>query len=69
MTYEEAKAEAQRAADLMGFDYGIEKTFFGGYRVFMLPCKLSRRGFELRCEVVSAMDLNKCRPGHGPCAS
>jgi hypothetical protein len=68
MTYEEAKAEAQRAADLLGFDYGIEKGLIGGHRVFMLPQKRNRRGFELRCEVVSAIELSKCRPGHGPCA-
>jgi hypothetical protein len=69
MTYQEAKAEAQRLANELGFDYGVEKCGFPGppeYRHFMLPRRENRYGFELRCEVVMCEDLAKCKPGHGP---
>ena len=67
MTYDQAKGEAQRKADTLGFDHGVEACY-GGYSVFMLPAKRYRMGHELRCEVVSATDLRTCRNGHGPCA-
>lgn len=65
--YAEVKAEAQKKADESGFDFGVEKDFFG-YRCFGLPEKKNRYGHELQCEVVSCSFLDKCQPGHGPMA-
>lgn len=71
--YIEAKAAAQAAADADGFDRGLElmqlykrRSEHDYYRVFMLPEKRNRYGFELRCEVVMCSDLNRCRQGRGP---
>jgi hypothetical protein len=47
---------------------GIEKnTMFPThtYRVFMLPRRENRCGYELRCEVISAEDIKVQKPGHG----
>lgn len=62
--YREVRDEAQRKANDLGFDYGIEKDAFG-YRSFMLPRRENRYGHELRCEVVQCTNLDKCQPGHG----
>lgn len=67
MTYENAKINAQAAADGTGFDHGIVTSSYGCHW-FTLPQRQNRCGHETRCEVVSATDLRKCRPGHGPCA-
>jgi hypothetical protein len=65
--YRNARAEAQTKANETGIDYGLEANdFFQTFRVFMLPKKQNRRGFELRCEVVMCENLSKCQPGHGP---
>ena len=64
MTYAEAKAIAQGAADDTGFDYYVEKDAFG-YHFGMLPQRKHRFGHELRAEVVSCTDYNKIQPGHG----
>lgn len=66
MTYQEASQAAQKAADTTGFDHGVEKIG-SEYRFWILPPKGRRFGFELKCEVRYCSDLNKCRPGHGPC--
>lgn len=69
MTYAEARAVAQHAANDDGFDRGIEwlgGRGYGDWRVFMLPRRENRYGHERRCEVVSCEDLPRCRPGHGP---
>lgn len=64
--YRAARAEAQRLADADGYDRGIEANdVMKDWRVFMLPQRKNRCGHELRCEVVSAMDVTKQRPGHG----
>jgi hypothetical protein len=62
--YKTVRAEAQKKADETGFDYGVEKDAFG-FHHFMLPQKQNRFGHELRCEVVSAMNPEKCQKGHG----
>lgn len=69
MTYAEARARAGELADATGFDHGIERVALAsdtGFRVFTLPRRENRRGFELRCEVVHPSTLEKCQPGHGP---
>lgn len=73
VTYEEARAHAQTLANQSGFDYGIEATCFPskrktptGYRVFGLPAKRNRYGYELHCEVVMCENLSRCQKGHGP---
>lgn len=65
-SYRTARAEAQRAADVDGYDRGLEANdLMKTWRVFMLPQAKNRQGHELRCEVVSAMDVAKQKPGHG----
>src|ERR1051325_5524209 len=65
-----ARAEAQAKANADGFDRGIEANdVFKSWHVFMLTGKASRYGHEVRCEVVSAEDVSKCQPGHGPLAT
>ena len=67
LRYAAAKLRAQRHANETGFDFGVEANDFErDYRVFMLPRRENRYGFELRCEVVSCSDLSKCQEGHGP---
>jgi hypothetical protein len=62
-----ARKRAQRMANETGYDYGLEaNNVFKDFNAFMLPAKENRRGFELRCEVVSCEDLSKCQKGHGP---
>ena len=62
-----ARALMQAAANADGFDRGIEANdVMRIWTTFMLPRRENRRGFELRCEVVSCEDLAKCQPGHGP---
>ena len=68
-TYEQIRAQAQAAANVDGFDRGLENNPYAGWLYFMLPAKGHRTGRELRCEVVSCEDISKCRPGHGPAAS
>lgn len=64
--YSEAKMYAQSKADELGFDHGVEQNkLFKSWTVFMLPAKRFRCGHELRCEVVSAMNIERQRPGHG----
>lgn len=68
--YRLARAEAQRLANLHGFDYGIEwRDTFQEVAHFMLPQKHNRYGHETQCEVVSCENLAKCQPGHGPQAT
>lgn len=67
--YLAARNEAQALANELGFDHGLEANdVFREFRVFMLPQKANRYGFELRCEVVMCERLDKCQKGHGPCA-
>lgn len=63
--YKSVRAEAQKQADELGFDFGVERDAFG-FRSFMLPRRENRYGHEVRCEVVSCSNLAKCQPGHGP---
>jgi len=64
--YHEARAEAQKQANALGFDYGLElNKLFRTYTVFMLPRREHRCGHELRCEVISAEDIKVQKPGHG----
>ena len=66
MDYDEAKAKAQKRADDLGMDQGVEKNeLFGDYTTFGLPQKQHRYGHELRCEVVSCSTWDKILPGHG----
>lgn len=64
--YSKVKAFAQAQADAYGTDHGLERTLLGEWSAFMLPRKQSRRGHELRCEVVMPSQLSSCRQGHGP---
>lgn len=64
-TYNTARAEAQANANETGFDFGLERLG-KSWRVFMLPQKRNRYGYELRCEVVMCETLERCKPGHGP---
>lgn len=67
MKYRAARAEAQVAANADGFDRGLERNdLFKSFRVFLLPRRENRYGFETRCEVVSCSDLSRCQKGHGP---
>ena len=61
--YAEARAKAQESANRMGMDHGLEwNSLMGEFHVWMLPRRENRRGHELRCEVVSPEDLEKCLP-------
>jgi hypothetical protein len=65
--YREARAEAQRKANEMGMDVGIEANdLFKEWHVFLLPRAENRSGHELRAEVVHPEDLSRVQPGHGP---
>ncbi len=65
--YTQARSEAQRLANADGFDRGLERNdLFKSFHTFMLPQKQNRSGHELRCEVVSCENLDRCQPGHGP---
>jgi hypothetical protein len=67
--YAIAKKQAQEFADSDGFDRGLEANeVFRCWVIRMLPQKKHRSGFELRIECVSATDLSRCQPGHGPLA-
>ena len=69
-SYLEARNNAQRQADEFGYDYGLEgNDVFKTWSTFMLPQRQNRTGHELRCEVVSPMRLENCKPGHGPVRS
>ena len=51
--YQECRADAQKTANMMGQDVGLEyNDLFKYYRYFSLPNPENRTGFELRCEVV-----------------
>lgn len=52
MTYDQVRAEAQKLCNADGFDRGIEKDFFGGWYVRLLPAPKNRYGCELMCEVI-----------------
>jgi hypothetical protein len=65
--YLAAREEAQAKANEFGYDQGLEANdVFKSFHVFMLPSAQHRCGHELRCEVVHPMNLDKCKPGHGP---
>jgi len=67
--YRAARAEAQKRANETGFDIGLERNdLFKTFSTFMLPRRENRTGHELRCEVVSCENLDRCQPGHGPMA-
>lgn len=64
--YRSVRAEAQELANRDGYDRGVEwNDLFRTCRHFMLPQKRNRTGHELRCEVVSADDVKRSKPGHG----
>jgi hypothetical protein len=47
--YQRARAEAQRLANELGFDYALERNdLFKSFQVYMLPMKANRSGHELR---------------------
>ncbi len=65
--YVKARAHAQVAANGDGIDRGLEANdLFKQWHTFMLPQRKNRYGHELRCEVVSCENLDRCQPGHGP---
>lgn len=67
--YLERRAEAQRRANEMGTDYGLEyNDVFKDFMISGLPAKKYRAGHELRVEVVHPENLSKTQPGHGPLA-
>ena len=67
--YAIAKKQAQAFADSDGCDRGLEANeVFRCWVIRTLPQKQHRSGFELRIECVSATDLSRCQPGHGPVA-
>lgn len=52
-TWEEARAEAERRANLYQIAHGIEKpTAYAKWTIKMLPRPENRYGWELRCEAV-----------------
>ena len=52
-TYAVAREAAQRKANEVGLEVGLEWLgTYGGWRSFLLPRPENRQGFELRCEVV-----------------
>ena len=64
--YRTAREGAQRLANAMGFDYGLEANdMFKIFSVRALPRRENRYGDELRCEVVSCENLERCQVGHG----
>jgi hypothetical protein len=64
--YVEVREHAQKQANDLGMDVGLEKnSLFGTYRTFLLPSIQHRRGFELRCEVIHPMDISRTWNGHG----
>lgn len=66
-SYTTTRAAAQRAANFDGMDRGLEWcSLSNAYRSFVLPQRQNRFGFELRCEVVSCENLERCAKGHGP---
>lgn len=68
--YLACRAEAQKKADEMGYDYGLEANdIFKTFSHFMLPCAKNRCGHELRCEVVHPMNPDATKAGHGPAAT
>lgn len=65
--YQEARRQAQAIANQTGFDVGLERNeLFGTWSWRMLPAAQYRAGHELRVEVVSCENLEKCQKGHGP---
>lgn len=65
--YARERAKAQEKANMTGFDHGLEPNdMFRQWRVFVLPQKPHRFGFERTCEVVTCEHLDACRQGHGP---
>jgi hypothetical protein len=65
--YTTARADAQKQANALGYDFGLERNdLFKTFHAFMLPRRENRYGHELRCEVVSCENLDRCQPGHGP---
>lgn len=67
--YLEAVSKARAMANADGFDRGLEwNAILGEFTIRMLPGKPFRFGHERSCEVVSCDLLEKCQPGHGPCA-
>lgn len=64
--YRRVRAEAQKLANELGFDYGMyvsDATRHWMHR--MLPMKHHRFGSETSCEVVMCEIQEKCQPGHG----
>lgn len=65
--YHAVRAAAQSACNADGFDRGIEANdLFCNWRTFLLPQRQNRSGHELRCEVISCENLERCQKGHGP---
>jgi hypothetical protein len=65
-TYAAARADAQKRANALGFDHGLEwNAVFGTWNIFMLPARQNRSGHELRAEVVMPENIEKTQPGHG----
>jgi hypothetical protein len=63
--YQQARTEAQKQADAMGYDYGLEANdLMKSFHVFMLRATF-RCGHKLRCEAVHPM-TREPKPGHGP---
>jgi len=65
--YQAAREEAQKKANSLGMDVGLEANhLFKEFSSFLLPAKQYRAGHELRCEVVHPEKLETTQPGHGP---
>lgn len=65
--YIAARADAQKRANELGMDHGLEcNEVFRQWTFRALPQRQNRCGHELRCEVVMPESLDKCMPGHGP---
>lgn len=65
--YAEARSDAQRRANELGMDHGLEwNALLGHFMIRLLPQRRHRFGHELRCEVVMPEDLSRCKVGHGP---
>ena len=61
--YKCARSYAQKQADKIGWDYGIEwNTIYKYWHTFPLPRRENRYGHEVKCEVIYS---NNPKEGHG----
>lgn len=68
--YKAALDEAQRRANELGMDHGLEfRPTYREWAVRLLPAKQYRFGDDHTCAVIHPRDLARTLPGHGPRAT